>query len=194
MKKLVLLVIAMLVACSAQARAPFRPSEPRSGLYVGLKSGGTLAKIKTPWVESGKKKDDSDGSFNMAASIGVRVRYFRLEAEYMMMNKQKVGSYEQDVDTMMAQLYFDLPFKSPIKPFFNVGAGLYSVDFKRKGYWSDSDRVFTWGGGGGLTWNISTATSLDLGYRYLSLDDLKTEDGSIRQDNHVLYLGWRHVF
>ena len=195
MKKIILFLSIMLLAVSAQARVPFRPKDPKSGIYLGLKGGGTYAKIKTPWTDESDDKKEKSVTFAMAASLGVRIRYFRLEAEYMMMNKQKsAGSYEQDVDTIMGQLYFDLPFRSPIKPFVNVGAGLYTIDFKKKHEWSDSDKDFAWNAGGGLTWAISSLTNLDLGYRYLGLGDLKTPGGKIRQDNHVFYLGWRHVF
>jgi opacity protein-like surface antigen len=188
MKKIILFLLVIALAGAAHAK-PFR-----SGLYIGLKGGAGAAKIRTPWAEESKKEKTAT-AFAMAAAIGVRVHHFRLELEYMMMNKQKgAGSYEQETDTMMAQAYFDLPFKSPIRPFINLGAGVYTTDFKRKKEWSDDSKKFTWGGGGGLTWAISTATNLDIGYRYLDIGDFKTRDGSVKQDNHIFYLGWRHVF
>ena len=195
MKKSILLFgIILLTASNAYARAPFRHSEPRNGLYVGVRGGADAFKMHIPW----KEKDDKDkmkASFAMAAAVGVRLRYIRLEAEYMLMNKQKsTNSYEQNLDTIMAQAYFELPFTSPLRPFVNVGAGVYTMDYKRKDKWSDDDTSFAWSAGGGFAWNVSDATSLDLGYRYLKIDDLKTPDGTVRQDNHIIYLGWRHVF
>ena len=189
MKKIILLLAVLLFAGSVQAK-PFR-----SGLYMGLKGGAVFTKIRAPWVEGESKKDKSSTAFAMAAAVGVRIQHFRLELEYMMMNKQKFASaYEQETDTVMVQGYFDLPFKSAIRPFINLGAGMYTTDFKRKKVWSDDAKKFTWSGGAGLTWAISTASNLDIGYRYLDIGDFKTRDGTVKQDNHIFYLGWRHVF
>ncbi|MBP5344453.1 MAG: porin family protein [Alphaproteobacteria bacterium] len=189
MKKAICLLCVLLFVTSVQAK-PFR-----SGLYLGLKGGAGVAKIHTPWADDLSKKDKKNAAFAMAAAVGVRIRHFRLELEYMMMNKQKgSGSYEQEIDTLMAQGYFDLPFKSAIRPFINLGAGIYTADFERKHEWSDDSKAFTWSGGAGLTWAISSATNLDIGYRYLDIGDFKTRDGTVKQDNHIFYLGWRHVF
>ena len=189
MKKIILGLLLLCMTTPAWA-VPFR-----SGIYLGLKGGGAYTKFSAPWTENAKSEDKSDVSLAMAAAVGVRIRHFRLEAEYMMANKQKAaGNYEQTMDTIMAQGYFDLPFKSAIRPFVNLGAGVYIVDFKKKNEWSDNAKEFTWSVGGGLSWAVSTATNLDIGYRYYDVGKLKTRDGSLDQDNHVLYFGWRHVF
>jgi opacity protein-like surface antigen len=191
MKKLMAILLCVFVSTSAWA-VPLR-----SGLYLGFKGGGAYAKPEIPWAtnEPNAKEDNKKISFMMGIAGGLRVRHFRVEVEYISMLKTTAsGGYEQELDTFMAQGYFDFPFKSPLRPYLNLGLGVYEAEFKRKGEWSDKAHAFTWGGGGGLTLAISTATNLDLGYRYLDIGKFKTKDGSVEQDNHLFYLGWRHVF
>ena len=174
---------------------PVWASPLRSGLYIGFRGGGSLADFDIPWSTSSHgNADKKDIAFTGGMVGGLRIRHFRVEVEYLTMTSQSSGDYEQELDTFMAQTYFDLPLKSVLRPFINLGFGYYKAAFKRKKEWSDSAKSFTWGGGGGLTLAISTANNLDLGYRYLDIGRFKTRDGSVEQDNHVFYFGWRHVF
>ena len=191
MKKLLALLLCVFVSTSVWA-APLR-----SGLYLGFKGGGAYANPKIPWADdtTTTKEDNKDIAFMFGISGGLRIRHFRVEVEYISMLKNTAaGGYEQELDTFMVQNYFDFPFKSPLRPYLNLGLGVYEAEFKRKNEWSDKAHAFTWCGGGGLTLAVSTATNIDIGYRYMDIGKFKTRDGSVEQDNHQFYVGWRHVF
>lgn len=183
MKKLALFLLAVLFASSAFATAPLR-----SGLYVGTKAGVVRANMK----KEGENKEAF--AFPFAVALGLRIRHVRLEAEYTFSSVAKKDNYEQQTDTMFAQLYYDIPFKSPIRPFLNVGAGRHVTKIKEKNVYKDERHGLAYNLGAGVTWNVSTAVNIDLGYRYLNVGDLKTRTGTVKPKQHIAYIGWRYVF
>ena len=160
----------------------------RSGVYVNTKVG----LMRTEMKREGKRKDDVVFPFAMA--LGLRLRNFRVEAEYAFSTKAETDNYEQQTDTIFGQIYYDVPFKSPILPFFNVGGGRHSTKIKEKDVFKESRHGWGWNVGGGVTWNVSNAVNIDLGYRYLDIGDLKTRTGTIKTKHHFVYVGWRYVF
>lgn len=183
MRKLILIAFVLLMATNVMAKAPMR-----SGVYVNSKAGIMYTNIK--------KDDEKVHDFVMPFSLalGVRLRYLRLEAEYTFSTKAKKDNYEQQTDTMMAQFYYDVPFKSPIRPFVNVGGGRYEAKIKVPGVSKESRSGWAYNVGGGMTWNVSNAVNLDIGYRYLMIDKLKTKMGTVKVQHHIAYIGWRYVF
>ena len=183
MKKLALLLLCLMVASPAFAVSPLR-----SGFYVNAKVGAMRSQIKA----DGEKKDDV--AFPGAIALGARIRYLRVEAEYMFSTVAKMHGYEQEVEMVSGQLYYDVPFKTKIRPFANAGWGYQRTKIKKDKSFSETKKGSVWNVGGGLTWNLSNAVNLDLGYRCLFLGDFKTRDGTIKTNNHMIYLGWRYVF
>ena len=182
MRKILFTLFVLMMTNSVWAAAPLR-----SGVYVNSKTGVMRTTIK----KDGKKVDDFVLPFSIA--LGLRLRHMRVEAEYTFTTKAKKESYEQQTDTIMAQLYYDVPFKSAIRPFFNIGGGRYDADIKQKKIKENRDG-WAYNLGGGLTWNVSNAVNIDMGYRYLMIDALRTKTGTVKLQHHYVYFGWRYVF
>lgn len=159
----------------------------RSGLYVNAKAGAMRTNITTP-----SEKGD-DVPFMMALALGGRIRHFRIEAEYKFGTKAKMKDYEQQMEAVTCQLYFDIPFKSPIRPFVNGGLGRHETKITQ-GKDEETRKGSVWNLGGGVTWNVSNAVNIDIGYRYIDTGDFKTRHGTVETKNHFVYLGWRYVF
>ena len=182
MRKIILALFILMMTHSVWAASPMR-----SGIYVNTKTGGMLTTIR----KEGKKVDDVVMPF--AIALGVRLRNIRVEAEYTFSTKAKKEDYEQQTDTMMAQLYYDIPFKTPIRPFFNVGGGRYDASIKEVKE-KESRSGWAYNLGGGFTWSVSNAVNLDLGYRYLMIDKINMKTGTVKLKHHFAYIGWRYVF
>jgi len=188
MKKIALVLLVLLMACPTFAAKPLR-----SGLYVGAKTGAMRVGMK----RDTEKKDDV--VFPFALSLGLRIRQFRVEAEYSFATKAKNGHYSQETDTAMAQMYYDVPFKSTIRPFANFGIGRHRTSIKEEktltnNGFKEKRKGWMWNAGAGVTWNITNAVNVDLGYRYLDIGKLKTQNGTIKTQHHFVYIGWRYVF
>ena len=183
MKKIALFLLLFLITMPAFAAKPLR-----SGVYVNTKAGLMRTELK----KEGEKKDDI--VFPFAFALGLRLRNFRVEAEYTFSTKAKRDKYEQQTDTIFAQLYYDIPFKSFIRPFFNVGGGRHNSTINEQEVFKENRHGWAWNVGGGVTWNVSNAVNIDLGYRYLDIGDFKTRTGTVKTKHHLVYIGWRYVF
>ena len=183
MRKIALFLLMVFGTVVASA-APLR-----SGLYVNTKVGVTRTEIKM----DGDKKSNRF-PFTGALGLGARIRSFRIEAEYAFWTKAKTGGYQQTAETFSGQAYYDVPFKSPIRPFFNGGVGHHDTNIRKVQAFKDRKNGMFWNVGGGVTWNLSNAVNMDLGYRYIDFGDFKTREGTVKTTNHLVYLGWRYVF
>ena len=183
MRKILVFLLAVFVTTEVMATPPLR-----SGLYINTKAGA----MRTIMKKDGKKADDVVIPF--AVALGLRLRSVRVELEYMFSTKAKKDNYEQQTETAMAQLYYDIPFKSPIRPFLNVGGGRYESKIKEKDVFKSKRSGWAYNLGGGITWNVTNAVNIDIGYRYLMIDDFKTNTGTVKLQHHMAYIGWRYVF
>jgi len=183
MRKLILVLCVLFLSEAALAAAPLR-----SGVYVGSKTGA----MRTEMKKDGKRSEDF--VFPFAVALGLRLRHIRVEAEYTFATTAKKGDYEQKTETMFAQIYYDLPFKSPIRPYFNAGGGRHTTKIEEKNVFKERRKGWAYNVGAGVTWNVSNAVNIDIGYRYLDIGDLKTRTGTIKTKHHVAYIGWRYVF
>ena len=188
MKKIALLLMILLTAGTAFAAKPMR-----SGLYIGTKVGA----MRTIMKDAGEKKDDI--VFPFALALGLRIRHFRIEAEYVFSTKAKHDNYEQETEMVSGQLYWDIPFKAPIRPFANVGVGRHNTKAKERksenrNAYNEKYHGWAWNVGGGLTWAVSNAVNIDLGYRYFDIGSLRTQNGTIKTQHHFVYISWRYVF
>ena len=183
MKKLIIF-IAMLL-CSGQVVAA---TALRNGLYLNGKVGAARTQVKGDNVSAKKK------GIPFALALGARIYHFRVEAEYAFMPKVKAKDFEVQSDTALAQVYYDFPLKSRIRPFLNVGAGRHSTKVKQVGKVSKTQHGIAYNLGGGLSFSISRASNFDLGYRYVRFREIKSQIGKIEPESHMVYIGWRYVF
>ena len=184
MKKLVLLLLCCFMATSALAASPLR-----SGLYVGARLAGMRSELKV-----GDKKNHGN-LYGFMGAVGARSRYLRIEMEYLGTRQAKIKRHEMETSWLAGQLYYDIPFKSKIRPFVNAGWGYHETKIENKDRpYKETKKGSVWNLGGGLTWNTSTAANIDLGYRYIDLGDFKTPEGTLKPKNHMIYLGFRYVF
>ncbi len=188
MKKIALVLLVLLAVFPAFAAKPLR-----SGMYMSAKTGAMRVNMK----RDGKRNDDVVFPFAMA--LGLRIRHFRVEAEYSFATKAEYEKYEQETDVVSAQAYYDVPFNSPIRPFVNFGVGRHKTDIKeaktlKTNGFDETRKGWMWNMGAGVTWSISNAVNIDIGYRYMDIGDIKTQNGTIKTTHHFAYIGWRYVF
>ena len=170
----------------------------RNGVYLGLTGGASIMRAKI-----NDKKMEHDTSFVSTLALGGRFGSVRLAAEFMMNtkvdyrgNNEKI-SYE--ANAISFQTYYDVPVRSMIRPFFNLGIGYYGSDIKGEPDISVSNNKMVWNVGAGFTLAVSRATSLDLGYRYVRFGKEKYKDGNgnkipFEAEAHQIYGGYRYVF
>ena len=183
MKKAIFLAIVLLSSVPVWAATPLR-----NGIYLNAKAGAMRTQVKS---ESTSAKDVV---FPFALALGARMYHFRVEAEYTFSTKVKKDNFQVQTETTMAQLYYDVPLKTFVRPFFNVGIGRHNTKVKETGVFSESRRGWAYDFGAGFTCNVSNATNIDIGYRYLKVKDIKTQGGTIKPTSHMMYIGWRYVF
>ena len=183
MKKLILFIVLLL--CAGET---FAASALRNGLYLNAKAGVSRTQLKGKEISVKKK------GFPFALALGARVYHFRLEAEYSFMPKVKGTDFEMQSEVAMAQAYYDVPLKARIRPFLNIGLGRYATKFKQPDVSTKTQHGVAYNFGGGLTFSISKASNLDIGYRYLRLKDVKAKDEKLKPESHMIYIGWRYVF
>ena len=187
---LIILICGFMNAFSAEAAL-------RSGMYVGLTAGGSMMRSKI------NKKMQHDTTFVSTLALGGRFGSVRLAGEIMLNTKadydKKDGKLSYEANGAFFQGYYDVPLRSMIRPFFNIGIGYYGSDIKGQPDVSKSNNKMAWNVGGGLTLAVSRSTSLDLGYRYVRFGKEKYKDGNgnmipIETEAHQVYAGYRYVF
>ncbi|MBO7483966.1 MAG: outer membrane beta-barrel protein [Alphaproteobacteria bacterium] len=169
----------------------------RSGPYIGLSGGASIMRSKI------NQKMHHDTVFVSTLALGVRAGSIRLAGEMILNTKadyqKKDGKLSYEANALSLQGYYDVPVRSMIRPFFNVGVGMYGSTIKGEPDVDDSNDKMMWNVGAGFTFAVSRATSLDLGYRYLRFSKEKYKDGNKKQipietENHHIYAGWRYTF
>ena len=169
----------------------------RSGPYIGLTAGASVMRSKI------NKKMEHDTSFVSTLALGGRFGSMRLAGEFMMNTKVDYRGNNENIryeaNGFSLQTYYDVPLRSMIRPFFNVGVGMYGSDIKGEPNVSESNDKMMWNVGGGFTLAVSRATSLDIGYRYVRFGKEQYKDGNgnmipIETEAHQIYAGYRYVF
>ena len=193
LKKIIPVVFVACVLCFTEPAS----AALRNGLYMGLTAGGSIMRSKI------NNKMEHDTTFVSTLALGGRFGSVRLAGEIMMNTKADYdkadGKLSYEANAISFQGYYDVPLRSMIRPFFNVGIGCYGSDIKGEPDVSDSDKKMMWNVGAGLTFSVSRATSLDLGYRYVRFGKEKYKDGNgnavpIETEAHQIYAGYRYVF
>jgi len=175
--------LACLGLASSIGLAPI-PALANDGLYLELQGGGSFfedADVSVAGVDVGTAEFE-DG-WNAGGAIGFRIfELLRLEAHgsYRQADLDRVGPISVSGDSfagaaaVLGNVYLDIPFPLPIKPYVGAGAGVAifwadvdgnSVDL------DDEDTEFAWNVMGGVFVPILRHFELDVRYRYLTSDD-----------------------
>lgn len=167
------------------------------GVYWGLKGGMSVQKDDDKHNDDGKIENES-GNYFVSADVGVRLLRLRGELEYTFrpdttdVKSIIFGDDSVLAQNIMANIYYDLVEL----PFINlyVNAGIGNTKFSGASA-LETDNNFTWAAGLGVNLSLLNIANLDVGYRYMSMGDIKFSDGrELAKDSHDIYLGLRFGF
>ena len=169
----------------------------KSGVYVGMSAGGAYARSKTKMRNDSKMENHA--AFVASLALGLRFRYVRAALEATMNTKAEYKTYTYENNSASLQFYYDVPFRSRVRPFFNVGAGISENKMTTEPNVDAKANKAFWNLGGGFSFAISPSTNVDLGYRYsripkLGFSDANGQKISVENEIHAGYLGVRYVF
>ena len=187
MKKWVLAVMALMVSAPAFART-------NNGPYIAVRFAGTGLEAEMDGVEHSKEKNTV---FTYGAALGIRLKDVRAELDWASASRADYGEYSYLQQRVMLQLYYDIPLRSVIRPFINVGAGMAYTDFEKRHHSSSDDdgSSFAWNAGAGLTLAVNRAINVDVGYRYVDAGKKEFYDWpKLKMRAHEGYLGFRYTF
>ena len=178
--KLILFLGMLMVAGAAQA-------ELKNGPYVGVQLGADRMQVK-----SGTAKENGT-SFAWMMALGMRSKALRAELQWANTTRTKIEKAHVEQQRYMLQLYYEMPIHSVIRPYLNAGAGASYTEVSFSGEKSDKT-TFAWNAGAGLTLNVSSSMSVDLGYRYIDTGKPKVFGSELQVRHHEGYLGTRFSF
>lgn len=179
-KKLALLLGLALLASPVSAELANRP-------YLALRVGGEKLAIK------GNGAKDDKAVFAWTIGLGTRLNHFRLELEWDSTTKAKYDTAKVNQQRYMFQGYYDLPIRSAIRPYLNLGAGAAYTEVEI-GRETDDKTTFAWNAGAGIGINVTRFLSFDIGYRYINAGKPKLFDVGVKTYAHKGYVGARASF
>jgi len=125
---------------------------------------------------------------------------FRLESEfaYQVNNVGKINqSFVKGGDVTNLSLlfngYYDFLKGSAVRPYITAGIGVARVNAQIEGE-RDTDSIFAYKVGVGLSYNMSENVALDFGYRYFATSDLDVFGLELSNSSHSILLGARYNF
>ena len=195
MKKLLLATL-LCLACAL-------PVTAAQGPYLGFGGGLSMnhdADIKISGLGSAEVEYDPGYGFNLAG--GYNLDPVRLEAEfaYRVADVDKVsgpggssGVSGADLTTMsyMANVYYDVETRSPVKPFFGVGLGMINGEIDDNGDNLD-DTVLGYQFTLGMTGRVDKNVSLDCYYRFQGVtEDFEQYGAKLEYTNSSVFVGFR---
>ena len=202
MKKILLTSVAVAMATFA-SNAAVRP-------YVSAHLGYTHATILSSderndfsvgqWIDS-KFALDVSGAFGVKYDISKSFA-LRGELEYDYLEKFENSETDDTIwmrsHTVLANAYLDFKTMSAFTPYISAGAG-YQFNHLNTELFdkTTTPHAFAWQIGGGITYNINNALSVDLGYRYLTStysDKYQNRDTKFTTDYHQFRLGATYAF
>ena len=164
------------------------------GGYVGARGGISL---KNQDKNLNNVKIDSTSNPSIGINAGVRFLRLRGELEYLYRYKNQNlksfnGSTSQlNSNSLMGNLYynvFDVPF---VKIFVNGGVGYTSFNSNIP---SNTNGNFTYNLGLGTTLSLADVISVDAGYRYFDMGDIKIGTRQSHIYANDIYVGLRFGF
>lgn len=154
---------------------------------VGLRAAWMNQDIMS--TPAGERNFDTEAGFGGAIAFGREFSMyqalgkFRGEVEFAYqsadLDERTISAIridgEQNLTTIMANGYYELPVYDAFSIYFMAGLGFakYDVDVNSNGtYWGGaSDNVFAYKAGAGFTYNFTDVIAGDLGYEYLGVAD-----------------------
>lgn len=181
-------------AKSQQRRASAEPTRAQENRNERMYAQNEKKSSVDPYVAfrtavSLQKNHIDDNVWANAGAIGIRHQDFRAEIEYTYREKMSgmsFGDYDEiTTQSLMVNLYYDIPTETVIRPFINAGLGVSNIAL-RTPYYKDSTNKFSWSAGAGIAYDISKQWDFDIGYRYIDIgEDVKTNE---------FYAGIRYTF
>ena len=162
LKKILLGTVASTIALSAFVSSAKAQEPCGNRPYVAVRTG--LAMLKNHIHKN---------AWEMSAAVGMQLNEFRTEFEYTYrdgIEGDHLGAkHKVDTMSMMVNGYYDIQTGSALKPFINLGIGASRLKLKEVGIYSKTDYKFSWGGGAGISYDLSKNITFDLGYRFTDL-------------------------
>ena len=160
LKKVLLGTVASVIALSSFSSAAKAQEPCGNSPYMAIRSGFAMIKDhihKNTW--------------DVGVAAGMQLNQFRTELEYTYRGRIK-GDYamtNHKIDTMslLVNGYYDIQTGSALHPYINLGIGTSRLEIKSVD--SKTDYKFSWGGGAGMSYDLTQSVSFDLGYRFLDL-------------------------
>ena len=119
------------------------------------------------------KNHINKNTWDAGVAIGMQLNSFRTELEYTYRDNIKGdamgGEHKLGTMSMLVNGYYDMYTGSSFHPYLNLGIGASRLYQKDAGMFSHTDYKFSWGGGVGISYDITQDTTFDLGYRFLDL-------------------------
>lgn len=152
-----------------------------------------------PFTASGDL--DLDNGWLASVAIGDTLPHnLRLEGEFLFsgndMSDLGIGDVEVSQWAGMANLLYDINTNASYKPYVGVGAGLGRTNVELDGD-ETGEAGLAWQLKAGVAVAVNDKMSWDVGYRYMSLAQLKISDGTstakFEPSFHALTVGFRMV-
>lgn len=178
--------IAKITACTAAVlaltTAPSHAAD-KPGAYIGLAAVGT--DLQDNDIKTGYFGDIGKASYKLGGGGTVNLGYdfgnVRTEAEYTFRYNETdkiagfgVSDSRLESHAFMANLLFDIPTGTMIKPYIGGGAGYAIIDA------DGTDGKFAYQGMAGLNFDISDQTTFYTGYKYFAIaGNAKFDDAGV---------------
>lgn len=194
MKKFLLLAgVACLFAASAQAEV---------NQYVSGKVSYDFNKVKIKFSDAANEKMDKN-QYASHVAYGVQAGYVRgeLELNNSLNIKKRIQGTPAKLykHSLMANAYFDYLTCTPWTPY--VGAGLGTAYLKYNVNGGEAKKTvynLAWQAMAGVTYDINANWTLDAGYRYADLGQIRKNTGNgvykFKVRDHEILLGARYTF
>ncbi|MBQ2810816.1 MAG: porin family protein [Alphaproteobacteria bacterium] len=198
MKKILLLAgVASLVATQVSA-TEYNP-------YVVARLARVEVKNDMTTIDFQEKLNDDQFGYRFAGGVmvpfcGGMAESVRAEVEYGLLNKTHNNIYsnviQSKLQTVFANVYYDLDTGTSFNPYIGVGLGYARIDENNSGREAKEEN-FAYNVGVGVSYNLSYKTDLELGYRFTDYGKIKQngDDYAKRSyDSQEILVGFRHMF
>ena len=127
---------------------------------------------------------DTEEGYGFAAAIGRHIEWFKVEAEFATQSNdinnfevrgvggQTFKTGDVQINTLLANAYVDIPFADDFSVFAGGGIGGAAVTVSAYDYDVD-ETVWAYKLAAGVTYNFTDNWGAELGYEYLSTDDVQ---------------------
>ena len=149
---------------------------------------------------------DTDNGYGWGGAFGYTIDQFRVEGA---ITTQKtdidavgirgdntaigIGSGDIRMTTYMINGFWDIPFKNGFGMFLNAGLGYGTATVSIQQIDGD-DGGFAWQGGLGFFYNINEQMAVDLGWKYVSMDDADLDVSVSDLYTNNIYTSFRYSF